>query len=165
MGLKNKYVIDECCIYHAANLVDKHDNEDYSSLIMLAGIIDHCDAILINDELLGNYRRIISVLEKNGDRSHYFLVKILNNILPNQNKLVNWKSELYRLPFEEDLPPDDIYLVRLSKISNSILVTSDEKLVSKVEPNSVGFSEKYQIKIYTPLQVIHDLAKKILNQK
>jgi len=160
---KKSYVIDECCIYHAARLVNEKNEEDFTAIHMLTAIKNHCDKILVNRKLLQFYHKLINKLQQQGNKSIFLLLKLIDDLIPNKSKFIFWETELYKLPNDEELPSDDVYLIRLAKITNSILITSDLRLIEKINPNKDGYSQKYQIHVLTPQQVIKEISLDITN--
>ncbi|PWI48885.1 hypothetical protein CEE45_04820 [Candidatus Heimdallarchaeota archaeon B3_Heim] len=78
------YILDECLLRHASNLVD-HQNQD--STIALKIFIDigyQCDSILVSNELLKHYYKHISILKERNKSNASILTGLLFRLFPNK---------------------------------------------------------------------------------
>jgi len=161
MKNKRKYILDENCLMHAANFEDWQGNESTTALRMITVIEDNCHGILVSNELKEKYlKNTIPKITKNRYPAANAVTVLIRNIMPAKNKFNYWNYKIYPLPVSEDeIPPEDLYLVRLAHCSKETLVTWDLDLIKALNPDENGLSEKYNIRVLNPEQVIAELTK------
>jgi hypothetical protein len=142
---KKDLILDEGVLYHAANLVDRYDNNSLAALKLITDISYYCNRIIINEELAKKYTKHLKKLEQNRSPAINAVSKIFRDMFANQRKLKNWIYEVPPVQDESNLPADDIYLVRLANMSRAVLITPDHRLIEKLNPDKTGYCKKYEM--------------------
>jgi hypothetical protein len=150
----NKFVLDENIILNAANLKDVNGKNDYTCLLILTHIANKCDVIYCSKELLKKYQNKLNDLEKIRPYVHY--LRMVLEQLKLQKKIKEW-SYLPALDGDNIIPKNDIFIIRLTVMTNSTLVTTDSRLRSSLE--SKNFLRKYNIQIRHPDELKNSYLK------
>lgn len=144
------YVLDENVIMFAAKLQNADGEEDHTSFVVLANILAKCDLMHCSREL---YRKYLQKLRTLGQVNQS--AKFVERLLIHMKKL--GKLRLYdyeippKLPEEEGIPKDDVFIIRLTAWTKSVLVTSDCRLRDRlVEAHLI---QKYNLQLKKPWEV------------
>ena len=120
--------MDENTVASALTLKDDHGIDDFTCAQLWINIANNCHSIVLNDYLRRGYDRIA----KRVPEPRLRMMLILNHI----TKVVG-KSEylafLPNPPWASKLPNDDAPIVLLAVQSGAILVTSDSRLIQKIQ--------------------------------
>jgi hypothetical protein len=141
-------VLDENIIMLAAKVKDDSDNDDPTCSILLGDIYKKKDILKCSDELYNNYLRILKELERTIPSSVYTRKMLMNLIASDQ---IEFEPYIPVLSEENQLPPDDIYIVRLVVRTRSNLVSTDNGLRNSME--SANIMSKYDVSFMKPHEV------------
>lgn len=142
-------ILDENIIILSAKVEDEQGNPDNTCTELISDILSNQDIIRVNVELFENYTNVLKSLESRIHSTSY-TVKLLN-LLRGAGSIHFWTSDLYELENEEQLPDDDIYLVRLAAGSRTDLVSTDSPLGKAMSDAKI--LTKYRIRFLEPQQV------------
>lgn len=141
-------VLDENIIILAAKVKDDQDNEDPTCSILLGDIYKKKDILKCSDELYLNYLEILKDLERTIPSSVYTRKMLMNLMFANK---IEFESYIPILSEENQLPPDDIYIVRLVVRTKSNLVSTDNRL--KLSMENANVISKYNVRFMKPNEV------------
>lgn len=114
-------------------------------------IADYCHKIVVNGELAKRYWRHADKLKSSN------IVRLLLNILPNEDKMRYKEFESFPLPDSSDIPSEDLFLIELAFRSKAILVTSDRDLLMKLRPDNDGKVHRLGIRALLPSQALDEV--------
>ncbi|MHA1228135.1 MAG: hypothetical protein ACTSPV_15430 [Candidatus Hodarchaeales archaeon] len=151
---KKKFILDVCTVINAAMLCDSRGNRDTSSLAAITNIIHKCHHIVLTKELESEYYDKLEKLGENlkMDISHLLLLASLTT-----GKIIKKPSRLQPVADEELIHKNDVFLLRLSRVSQGIIVSSDERLCNAMEKHE--FEKKYGIQCKKPSDIIDQYLK------
>lgn len=141
-------VLDENIITLAAKVRDDQDNEDPTCSILLGNIYNKKDILKCSDELYQNYLDILAVLERTIPSSVYTRKMLKYLMAANQ---IQFEQYIPTLSEENQLPPDDVYIVRLVVRTKSNLVSTDGRLRTSME--NANIMSRYNIRFMRPNEV------------
>jgi hypothetical protein len=144
------FVLDENIVLFAAKFQDASGEEDHASLTALTTILSKCDIMHCSREL---YRKYLDKLHNLGamNQSGSFVEKLLIH-MKKLGKLRLYDYEIPpKLPEERGIPEDDIFIIRLTVWTKSILVTSDCRLKEHLANH--GLIQKYNLVIRKPWEL------------
>ncbi len=142
-------ILDENIIFLSAKVEDDQGNPDNTCTELINNILGKNDVIRVNVELFENYTRVLKSLEARVHSTAY-TVKLLN-LLRGAGLIDYWTSELNKVKNEEQLPGDDVYLVRLAACSKTDLVSTDSPLGEAM--NDAEILKNYKIRFLVPQKV------------
>ena len=143
------YILDENIIELAAKGENDRGQSDFSCLTLMLEILKECHITHCSVELLQKYRGKLKVLERSTIRSASTVAKLIIH-MTNQGK-IHVDPDPPKLKNEENLPSDDVFLVRLASHTKSTIISTDFPLKSKVKGRNL--LQKYKIKILHPSEV------------
>ena len=136
--MKHKFVLDVNTLIFAQNYCDAKGNTDYAPATLFLLIAQNCHKIVCDRTLRDAYFEHLS-----DDR----FGKLLKHLLFNSEKC-NFHDYLPNYPFEKNLPPDDVEMVKLAVFANAVLVTSDNRLKAKIQ--KLNISQSHNLKVKDP---------------
>lgn len=142
-------VLDENIIILSAKVKDERGDPDNTCTELISDILSNQDVIRVNVELFENYTNVLKSLESRIHSTAY-TVKLLN-LLRGAGLIHFWTSDLPELENEEQLPVDDIYIVRLAAGSRTDLVSTDSPLGKAMSDAKI--LTKYRIRFLEPQKV------------
>ena len=139
-------MLDENIILLAAKGEDVDQKRDYTCSFILQQIVQNCEYVVYcSTELVQRYQKKLNDLEKI-NRSAKFTATLIEHM--QRSKKMEFKYYLAELPYEENVPRKDLFIIRLAALTNSTLITTDCRL--KKQLLSKGLLEKYGIQIKHP---------------
>ena len=134
--MKQKFVLDINTIIFAQGYCDAKGNTDFTSATLVSLIAQNCHRIVCNNSLKKKY------IENSKDLR---FLRLMKHLMYNEEKCEN-REYLPHYPFEKDLPPDDVEIVRLAVCAQAIFVTSDLRLRAKLQELKIeeGFGLKVE---------------------
>ena len=163
MRSKKDYILDVCCIRHAAELVNYQDQPCFKALTVFSFIMSHCDRIVANSELLKKYKNHIPKLREKDPSAADQFTRFLKRIFSTQDKLKEWYYDLFPLPNEPERSKEDKHLIRLAARSNATLITANHTLIQDLDLNEEGISRRCGIRVLNLDQAIREIAKPFQN--
>lgn len=145
--MTTRYILDENIIELAAKGENDEGNSDFTCLTLILDILKKCDILYCSTKLLEIYRKKLKKMESNMIRSASTTAKLIKHMIT-QGK-IKVTDDSPKINNEEDLPSDDVYLVRLAVHTKSILVSTDSPLKEK----SRDILMSYNIKIVHPSEM------------
>ncbi len=155
---KEKYIIDKNCFYHASKRQDHKNNPDYEAYLLFGNILNHCDKVVFDGNLMECYHKILNELRD----SH--LLSLWNEYLTIQAKTLKW-CEHVKIKDDKDIKLEDRVLVSLARSSQATLITGDLKLIEVLDPNQDNQSERFKIKVLTPKKANFEISRNILKDE
>lgn len=149
--MKYTFVLDECVVLFAQNFSDQYGNEDFKSAHLVMSIADNCHKIAVNDYLMKKYYEKISDIERKRQTVSFKVIRIIKHMLKNPNKNV-YLAFIPNFPFENEIPSDDLPIVKTAVHSQAIFVTVDGKLKQKIE--ELGLPKRHNIKVVHPKEAL-----------
>jgi len=134
--MKHKFVLDVNTIIFAQNFSDAKGNTDYAPATLIHLIAQNCHKIVCNEPLRQKY------LENLRDNR---FAKLLKHLLFNSEKC-ELCDYIPNYPFEKDLPPDDVQIVKLAVFAKAVFVTSDNRLKTKIRELKISQSHGLEVK-------------------
>lgn len=133
-------MLDENIIILAAKMENEKGEPDVTCLRLLLDIIQKCHTMVCSGNLLERYLRVISNLAGKHQSSVPKLLQMAI-IIKAKVQLINY---LPKLSNENQIPPDDVEIVRLANHANATLVTIDSRLKEAMK------RLPYTIRVLTP---------------
>ncbi len=131
--MKHKFLLDENILYFAIYGVDEHNESDLTSTELVRRIGANCHRIVVNTLLRERYWIPISRAINEGRRPK--AMSPIAFIVQLQMNFEKWSLELGdcpELPARTNVPAEDIYIVRLALLSQTVIVSGDAKLRASV---------------------------------
>jgi len=125
------FILDENIIVLAAKVEDVNGNTDNTCTGLLSDILKKNDAIRVSIELFEKYFQKLKALE-NLVHSTDYTVKLLN-LLRTSGLIDFWNSDATPIERENEIDPDDVYIIRLAANSSTDLVSADLRLRNQLE--------------------------------
>ena len=129
------FILDENIIVLSAKVEDVNGNIDNTCTGLLSEILKKNDAIRVNEKLFENYLNKLKALENSVHSSDY-TVKLLN-LLRASGLIDFWTRDATPINNENEIDPDDVYIIRLAANSNTDLVSADLRLKSQLEISDI----------------------------
>ena len=85
------------------------------------------------------------------------LCELLSKTIHSKEKFRIFNGQLFDKISDDKLPKGDKKLVQLSRVTKASIITSDKKLIEILSPNDECFSSVFEVKIYTPVEIIQKL--------
>ena len=149
--MKYTFVLDESVILFAQNFSDQYGNEDFKSAHLVISIADNCHKIAINDYLTKKYYEKTSDIERIKQAVSFKVIRILKYMLKNPDKNV-YLAFIPNYPFENEIPSDDLPIVKTAVRAQAIFVTADGRLRQKIE--ELELPQRHNIKVLYPEEAL-----------
>jgi len=149
--MKYTFVLDECVVLSAQNFSDQHGNEDFKSAHLVISIAENCHKIAVNDYLMKKYYEKISDVDSIRQPVSFKVIRIIKHMLKNPNKNV-YLAFIPNYPFENEIPSDDLPIVKTAVHTQAIFVTSDGRLRQKIE--ELGLPQRHKFKVLYPKEAL-----------
>jgi hypothetical protein len=136
--VKHRFLLDENILYFAIYGVDEHDQPDLTSAELVRRIGANCHRIVVNNFLRERYWVPINQAINEGRRPR--AMEPVSFIVQLQMNSEKWSLELSdcpELPAHVDVPAEDIHIVRLALLSQTIIVSGDAELRAAVNGTPV----------------------------
>ncbi len=146
--MKRIFVIDENVYVFFHTQQNEKGIEDLSSLRMVESAIANCHSIALSYELYRRYSRKHEVIPARGRlATPRSLISLFKDALANPPKgvLVENAPPLIR---ETEFHNDDIPVVRVAAATKAILVTTDDRLIRRLDES--GIAKVYGIRALRP---------------
>jgi len=140
--MKSGFILDENIIELAAKVQNDKNDLDTSCATVILNIYNNCNHICCTEELLEKYRKKLKNME-NRIQSSNFIAKLL--VLMQTRGKIHVEKNLPKLSKLENIPDDDIFLVKLAVKSKATLVSTDSRLKLSLEKNWFDQKTQYQI--------------------
>jgi hypothetical protein len=149
--MKRRFVLDENIIVFAESLTDSKNQFNTMSLMVIALIIGNCDAIVADETLMTKYYEKFRSLQNDakGVRGPA-VTRMLTQLMNNSAKYI-FSDSPAAIDGEEEIPREDVFLVRLAAATQSTLVTRDDELLTKVKESKIN--KRYSFEIGTPEEI------------
>ncbi len=132
--MKRTFLLDENVFIAAETVQNERKQDDRSSADLVEAIVGNCHALVVSLELFAKYSRKANAIGQeraaSGGVRMMPLLKILM-VNPEKCRFVP-PQEIVRVPDENSLPADDIFLIRLAVPTNAVLVTADNRLIQRL---------------------------------
>lgn len=138
--------MDENTVVSALNLRDDHGNEDFTCAQLWINIANNCHSIVINTYLLRGYYELADKVDKPG----FKVMRIIDHLTRNSGKS-EFLGHSPAYSWAAKLPSDDAPIVVLAVQSNAVLVTSDSRLMQKLDALKVVALKALTPKAAVPL--------------
>jgi hypothetical protein len=143
-----EYVLDENIIKFAAKVMNAEGNLDISCLALMTDIVRRCDFIHCSKPLLEKYWKKLKELE-NTTHSAAAVAKMVEIMLTKGAiKFKDYTPRLKDIADEKEIPPDDLFLIRLVVHTGATLITADCRLKARLDEKNL--TTKYRISIQKP---------------
>jgi len=140
--MKHKFVLDVNTIIFAQNYRDAKGKTDFAPATLIHLIAQNCHKIVCDGSLRKKYLDSLR-----DDRFE----KLMKHLLFNSDKC-EFHDYLPNFPFEENLPPDDVQIVKLATSANAVFVTSDGRLQTKIQ--ELKISESHGLQVIDPAKAL-----------
>lgn len=129
------FILDENIIVLAARVEDVNGNTDNTCSGLLGEILKNHDAIRVNAKLFEKYYNKLKALESSVHSTDY-TVKLLN-LLRTSGLIDFWERDSTPIEKENEIDPDDVYIIRLAANSSTDLVSADLRLKGQLEMTKI----------------------------
>lgn len=149
--MKYTFVLDECVVLFAQNFSDQYGNEDFKSAHLVISIADNCHKIAVNDYLMKKYYEKTSDIEHIKQTVSFKVIRIIRYMLKDSDKH-KYIAFIPNYPFENEIPSDDLPIVKTAVHAQAIFVTSDRRLRQKIE--ELELPQRHNIKVLCPEEAL-----------
>lgn len=146
--MKHTFLLDENIIEFAQKGQDESGNEDFACATLMYIIAQNCHRVVIDSYLEERYRKKLKNSRQPGG---VMIIKLINSFRANSNKHAI-PDVIIDLPYENQIPPDDVPIVKRAVSMGAILVTSDGRLQEKIE--KANKPKRYNLKVLNPKEAI-----------
>ena len=140
--MRHKFVLDVNTIIFAQDFRDAKGETDFAPATLIHLIAQNCHKLVCDESLRGKYLACLR-----DDRFE----KLMKHLLYNSEKC-ELRDYLPNFPFEENLPPDDVQIVKLATFAKAVFVTSDGRLTTKIQ--ELKISESHGLQVIDPVNAL-----------
>jgi hypothetical protein len=145
---KHTFLLDENIIEFAQKGQDAYGNEDYACATLIHIIAQNCHKVVIDSYLKECYRKKLKNSRQPGGM---MIIKLINFFIANSDKHAI-PSVIIDLPYEDQIPTDDVPIVKRAVSMGAILVTSDVRLQEKIK--KAKKPRNHNLKVLNPKEAI-----------
>lgn len=149
--MKLTFVLDECIVLNAQNFCDEHGNEDFTSAALMLAIAMNCHKIAVSDYLKGKYFEKTSDIDEVRHTISMKIIRVINYMLHNSDKNIS-VSYTPNYPFDNEIPNDDLPIVKTAVFTRALFVTADGRLRQRML--ELEIPQRHNIEVLDPKQAL-----------